>query len=123
MHTAESCLLCPGSSGGPSMCNGQCRWEYTSNKCVDFDFEITPPGKTFLDQNKILRTSNFLRKNKECAFLRLVLYTITGPSCEDKHKSCNGWARLGECINNPAYMLTNCKKSCNQCGGNILFVI
>ena len=53
-------------------------------------------------------------------YLRLILYTIAGSSCEDKHESCNGWASIGECTNNPAYMLNNCKKSCNQCGGNII---
>ena len=70
---------------------------------------------------------NFLGKAKECK-LRLVLYTFAGSSCKDNNKSCSGWAANGECTKNPGYMLVNCKKSCNKCGGgggggNIISVI
>ncbi|XP_046543783.1 LOW QUALITY PROTEIN: uncharacterized protein LOC124253973 [Haliotis rubra] len=37
-------------------------------------------------------------------------------SCRDRNNQCAGWARLGECRNNPAYMLVYCKRSCNRCG-------
>jgi len=43
IHTAESCLLCPGGGGGPPMCNGQCRWEYMYNKCVDRVYSTEEP--------------------------------------------------------------------------------
>ncbi|XP_076358916.1 zinc metalloproteinase nas-15-like [Tachypleus tridentatus] len=35
--------------------------------------------------------------------------------CEDKHPSCEVWARQGECHRNPLWMLENCQKSCKQC--------
>mmetsp|Transcript_10710 Transcript_10710/g.12535 ORF Transcript_10710/g.12535 Transcript_10710/m.12535 type:complete len:315 (+) Transcript_10710:107-1051(+) len=35
--------------------------------------------------------------------------------CEDANPNCKGWAGLGECTNNPVYMLDNCIKSCNKC--------
>jgi len=35
--------------------------------------------------------------------------------CTDSHESCEEWAQVGECVNNPAYMLFNCKKSCGSC--------
>ena len=34
--------------------------------------------------------------------------------CKDKHPSCPGWAQLGECGKNPAYMLDNCCRSCRK---------
>ena len=41
----------------------------------------------------------------------------TSPVCEDRHKYCPYWAYTGECKRNSAYMLVNCKYSCNICGG------
>ena len=35
--------------------------------------------------------------------------------CQDIHGNCENWARTGECERNPAWMLPNCPKSCNQC--------
>eukprot|EP00584_Thalassiosira_punctigera_P024711 CAMPEP_0172554422 /NCGR_PEP_ID=MMETSP1067-20121228/54494_1 /TAXON_ID=265564 ORGANISM="Thalassiosira punctigera, Strain Tpunct2005C2" /NCGR_SAMPLE_ID=MMETSP1067 /ASSEMBLY_ACC=CAM_ASM_000444 /LENGTH=492 /DNA_ID=CAMNT_0013342791 /DNA_START=82 /DNA_END=1560 /DNA_ORIENTATION=- len=35
--------------------------------------------------------------------------------CEDKEPDCPGWARLGECENNPNYMLGHCPISCDSC--------
>jgi prolyl 4-hydroxylase len=32
----------------------------------------------------------------------------------DEH-NCNYWSSIGECGNNPGYMHTNCKRSCNTC--------
>ena len=37
------------------------------------------------------------------------------PTCVDNHRYCPLWASKGECFSNPVYMLTACKKSCNQC--------
>ena len=37
------------------------------------------------------------------------------PTCVDNHKYCPYWASKGECFSNPVSMLTDCKKSCNQC--------
>ena len=37
------------------------------------------------------------------------------PSCEDGNGSCEAWAAAGECERNPAYMVTNCARSCNEC--------
>ena len=42
-------------------------------------------------------------------------------SCEDKNKSCEEWAAMGECKKNPQYMVGdaafagNCMKACNAC--------
>ncbi|GFR04679.1 zinc metalloproteinase nas-13 [Trichonephila clavata] len=35
--------------------------------------------------------------------------------CSDSDNQCRGWAERGECKKNPKWMLSNCKKSCNQC--------
>lgn len=39
------------------------------------------------------------------------------PVCVDRHKYCSYWAYAGECKKSSAYMLVNCKYSCNLCGG------
>ncbi|XP_035204705.1 zinc metalloproteinase nas-13-like [Stegodyphus dumicola] len=36
-------------------------------------------------------------------------------TCVDSNSQCRGWAERGECEKNPTWMLTNCRKSCNQC--------
>lgn len=36
--------------------------------------------------------------------------------CQNNHRFCDYWSKLGECNKNPSWMLVNCKKSCNQCG-------
>jgi len=36
-------------------------------------------------------------------------------SCKDDHKDCEMWASMEECIENPTYMLQNCRQSCNVC--------
>lgn len=40
--------------------------------------------------------------------------------CEDNDPRCSQWAKweTNECQTNPAFMLTNCKKSCNACTGS-----
>ena len=35
--------------------------------------------------------------------------------CTDTSGSCPAWASAGECANNPGYMLTECRLSCNAC--------
>uniref|UniRef100_A0A7S3QKD7 procollagen-proline 4-dioxygenase n=1 Tax=Dunaliella tertiolecta TaxID=3047 RepID=A0A7S3QKD7_DUNTE len=42
----------------------------------------------------------------------------TNDGCEDTQdkEQCLSWAFFGECEKNPGYMLTNCRKSCKQCG-------
>jgi prolyl 4-hydroxylase len=37
--------------------------------------------------------------------------------CTDSDEKCEEWAVLGECEKNPAYMLSNCRKSCDACAG------
>jgi len=35
--------------------------------------------------------------------------------CEDKEMECKHWASMGECENNPKYMLFYCPISCDSC--------
>merc|ERR1719221_1867116 len=39
------------------------------------------------------------------------------PSCTDDDASCEAWAAMGECENNPAFMLASCRLSCGVCSG------
>ena len=35
--------------------------------------------------------------------------------CVDLNSNCNFWYSTGQCTKNPRYILTNCRKSCNNC--------
>merc|ERR1712113_33506 len=35
--------------------------------------------------------------------------------CSDNNPSCEEWAANGECDNNPGFMLTECRESCEEC--------
>ena len=44
----------------------------------------------------------------------------TGAACKDHPdyvESCAGWAELGECVKNPAFMVPYCPRACGGCGG------
>lgn len=35
--------------------------------------------------------------------------------CENKTRQCDDWAKRGECLKNSAYMLNECRLSCDSC--------
>lgn len=35
--------------------------------------------------------------------------------CHDLHELCHGWASAGECVINPNYMRSACRRSCALC--------
>ena len=37
-------------------------------------------------------------------------------NCRDKETDCQWWANEGECSQNPRYMLSDCRMSCDVCG-------
>jgi prolyl 4-hydroxylase len=39
--------------------------------------------------------------------------------CQDDHDSCTEWADSGECIKNPKYMYSKCRRSCQACDDDI----
>lgn len=40
--------------------------------------------------------------------------------CKDNDARCSQWAAVGECDNNPEYMLSDCQVSCNNCSPTAL---
>lgn len=38
--------------------------------------------------------------------------------CADDERECKYWSGIGECENNPGYMLEHCRLSCNACGSD-----
>ena len=42
-------------------------------------------------------------------------YEKVRPMCKHNHQSCALWSVLGECENNPGYMLVNCAPVCSSC--------
>ena len=47
-------------------------------------------------------------------FAAVAIKAVAG-TCTDSNTYCAAWAAQGECTNNAAYMLPNCKLSCNAC--------
>ena len=45
------------------------------------------------------------------AHVRGVQSTVS--ACVDEDSHCKQWSQMGECENNPGYMLTNCKDACD----------
>ena len=39
---------------------------------------------------------------------------------EDYHQECSYWAGMGECSENPSYMLYTCPKACENCESHML---
>jgi len=35
--------------------------------------------------------------------------------CSDRHDVCKSYAKQGECVKNPGWMIVNCPKSCDKC--------
>ena len=51
-------------------------------------------------------------------YIKIKLNYILGAvraACADYNTNCAYWASVGECNNNPAYMLNYCQQSCNVC--------
>jgi hypothetical protein len=42
-------------------------------------------------------------------------YEVVRPMCKNKHQNCAFWSVIGECENNPGYMLVNCAPVCSSC--------
>ena len=38
-----------------------------------------------------------------------------GNKCRNTHDSCQNWADMGKCDNNPGFMITGCPRSCGTC--------
>ena len=50
------------------------------------------------------------------AFLRVLSTSaLSAADCVDSHDNCQYWSTIGECEQNPNYMLANCKHSCKIC--------
>mmetsp|Transcript_17421 Transcript_17421/g.36409 ORF Transcript_17421/g.36409 Transcript_17421/m.36409 type:complete len:503 (-) Transcript_17421:1040-2548(-) len=40
-------------------------------------------------------------------------------TCTNNHEHCEGWAEMGECHDNPEFMLANCAKACDSCDNHM----
>lgn len=49
------------------------------------------------------------------AMHRLVKALGFAERCVDDEDECPRWARQAECVSNPSFMLSHCRKSCNEC--------
>ena len=41
--------------------------------------------------------------------------SVKDSNCQDEHTKCFDWSRIGECDENPGYMLHSCRRSCMKC--------
>lgn len=54
-------------------------------------------------------------KERQAKAPRIVNGKMIDDQCEDKNENCTWWAEIGECENNPGFLMSNCPKSCNVC--------
>uniref|UniRef100_A0A915JYY4 ShKT domain-containing protein n=1 Tax=Romanomermis culicivorax TaxID=13658 RepID=A0A915JYY4_ROMCU len=67
-------------------------------------------AKLFIGTGIILATHAIMEPPK--------FYQTEDPDwCQDSDLKCPSWAQSGECSKNPAWMMANCKKSCQSCQG------
>ncbi|KAA0199813.1 hypothetical protein HAZT_HAZT003213 [Hyalella azteca] len=44
--------------------------------------------------------------------------------CLDTDRHCASWAQMGQCTENPAWMMLHCRQSCHRCAGPLnMFVV
>ena len=63
-----------------------------------------------------IRKANQFKKSKHSTSLSFQFKAHCG---FDSYEECPYWAYNGECENNPGFMLSNCKFSCNDCEGKL----
>jgi thiol-disulfide isomerase/thioredoxin len=51
-------------------------------------------------------------------YVVLTTARTVGAACIDTNEQCPSWAAVGECQQNPGFMLETCRKSCNACDEN-----
>ena len=120
---------CSGDSGGPLMLLGENVLVGIVSHGVDCNFDDA--GENPATYSRVSHNFDWIRENV-CSFSRndAPSYFNCGgdapdttatpnadpdPSCEDGNGSCEAWAAAGECERNPAFMVTNCARSCNEC--------
>lgn len=78
-----------------------------------------PDGKK--DPSSLHGSCPTLKGNKWSAtkWIHVAPFGVQGSTasagCSDGNENCEEWAVLGECKKNAAYMLKNCRKSCDAC--------
>ena len=120
---------CSGDSGGPLMLLGENVLVGIVSHGVDCNFDDA--GENPATYSRVSHNFDWIRE-QVCSFSRndAPSYFNCGgeapdttatpnadpdPSCEDGNGSCEAWAAAGECERNPAFMVTNCARSCNEC--------
>eukprot|EP00035_Acanthoeca_spectabilis_P026053 m.461099 g.461099 ORF g.461099 m.461099 type:complete len:451 (-) comp22205_c0_seq1:54-1406(-) len=63
-----------------------------------------PPIKTMEDGRRILFDESQVMGTPE---------EVEG--CVDLNENCTWWAEIGECVNNPGFIMKNCPKACSSC--------
>ena len=120
---------CSGDSGGPLMLLGENVLVGIVSHGVDCNFDDA--GENPATYSRVSHNFDWIRE-QVCSFSRndAPSYFNCGgdapdttatpnadpdPSCDDGNGSCEAWAAAGECERNPAFMVTNCARSCNEC--------
>ncbi|KAL3876430.1 hypothetical protein ACJMK2_034279 [Sinanodonta woodiana] len=77
-------------------------------------------NRTYLDKHYVENPINAFRlvrrihKDRE-ELQKICQNTGINYRCRDEHENCLTWAAVGECVQNPNFMLVKCKRSCNIC--------
>lgn len=112
----KTCRACPNSGPDPEV---SCQNQHTNSEECD---KWASEGECIINQAWMPENCR-----KSCRLCDESSRPTTTPeptpepgACEDLHNSveCQGWAATDECIKNPDWMIPNCRKSCNKCGGD-----
>ena len=68
-------------------------------------------AKTAADANKPYGKTKSSQRKFACIYIFFDIRIRNMTDCVDNHEHCEFWAGIGECDNNPDYMLVKCKKS------------
>jgi len=85
---------------------GMSLWNFNCLAQVD---KLTTAGSCNADN------SNTCKAGAETVETSENVNAVEDSDCQDDEPRCSGWADVGECDNNPNYMLRSCRRSCLQC--------
>lgn len=117
LPTHWSCCVLPGDCPVDPGCSGT--WgECTESRCCSTGYTCYGMNSTYAMCRPTGHCTPGMHEHdvvKPPWSCRVLTPTAAPGPCLDKHSHCAGWAQIGECQKNPAFMLSSCALSCGAC--------